>query len=300
MQGLVANIQKFSIHDGPGIRTTVFVKGCPLRCKWCSNPEAFNPYPEIMFRDKKCRESGKCIEICPEGAITMDRNNKIDGKRCTRCMECVEACKYGALEKVGVEMTPEEVVKVVEEDMPFYKSSNGGLTMCGGEPLMQADFTAEVFKLCKRKNIHTVLDTSGFAKPEDVEKVLKYTDLVLLDIKHMDPVVHKRWTGASNELILKNAELMAKRTEVRISLPLVKGVNDSEKNVKETVEFSASLGIRWIDVEPFHTIATAKYKSLGLENPYTDFVKFSDEEVEEIRGKIKSWGLRTTKGRAII
>ncbi|RLB35106.1 MAG: glycyl-radical enzyme activating protein [Deltaproteobacteria bacterium] len=298
MKGLVANIQKFSIHDGPGIRTTVFVKGCPLRCKWCDNPETWEPYPQIMFVPLKCHGCGKCAEVCPEGAISLDKEGRIDRERCTLCMQCVDACKYGALRKVGMEMTPEEVVNVVEEDRIFYTTSDGGMTISGGEPLAQPDFVSEIFRLCKMKGIHTALDTSGYAKPEAVEKVLRYVDLVLLDIKHMDPEEHKRWTGVSNELILKNAELMAQRREVRISLPLVKGVNTSERNLRETAEFAKALGIKAIDIEPLHKLAEQKYKFLGLESPFADLEKISDEEVEEIRELFHSYGLETTKGRA--
>ncbi|MBT9140848.1 MAG: Choline trimethylamine-lyase activating enzyme [Dehalococcoidia bacterium] len=228
----------------------------------------------------------------------MSKENKIDRQRCTLCMQCVEVCKHEALRKTGMEMTAEEVVRVAEEDMIFYRTSGGGVTISGGEPLMQPDFVAEVFRLCKRKAIPTALDTSGFAKPEDVEKVLKYVDLVLLDIKHMDPVEHNKWTGVSNELVLKNAELMAKKREVRISLPLVKGVNDSERNLEETVEFARSLGIKAVDIEPLHKLAEQKYKFLGLESPFGDLEKISDEEAEAVREKLASYRLETTIGRA--
>ena len=299
-KGLVANIQKFSIHDGPGIRTTFFLKGCPLRCRWCDNPETWEPYAQVMCIPVRCVECGKCVPVCPEGAISLSKESKviIDRQRCNSCLKCVEVCKYDALRMIGREMTPEEVLKVVMEDAVFYQTSGGGMTISGGEPLMQPDFVAEVFRLCKQEGIHTTLDTSGFAQPEAVEKVLEYVDLVLLDIKHMNPPEHVKWCGVSNELILKNAELMAKKREVRFSLPLVKGVNDSEKNLIETAEFAMSLGVKAIDVEPLHKLAAQKYKFIGLESPFSDLEKFSDDEVEKVRRIFESYGLETTKGRA--
>ena len=300
IKGLVANIQKFSTHDGPGIRTTVFVQHCPLRCRWCDNPETWESYAQVMCIPVRCVECGECVPVCPEGAISLSKESKIiiDRQRCNSCLKCVEVCKYDALRRTGMEMTPEEVLKVVGEDAIFYQTSGGGMTISGGEPLLQPDFVGEVFRLCKQEGIHTALDTSGFAQPEAVEKVLEYVDLVLLDIKHMDSVEHVKWCGVPNELILKNAELMVKECEVRISFPLVKGVNDSEKNLIETAEFARALGVKAIDVEPFHKLAAQKYKFLGIESPFNDLEKFSDEEVERVRRKFESYGLETTQGRA--
>ncbi len=297
-KGRLTNIQKFSIHDGPGIRTTVFFKGCLLRCRWCDNPETWEVFPQLMFIAIRCKECGKCLEVCPEGALSLSKETKIDRQRCTGCLRCVEVCKYDALQRIGMEMTAEEVVKVVEEDKMFYRTSGGGITISGGEPLSQPDFAAEILRLCKTKGIHTTLDTTGFAKLEDIEKVLDYVDLVLLDIKHTDPAEHKKWTGVSGEFIFKNAEFIAKKRETRLSLPLVKGVNNSERNLKATAELAISLGIKAIDVEPFHKLAEQKYRFLGLESPFHDFEKLSDEEVEEVRKKFHSYGLETSLGRA--
>ena len=300
IKGLVSNVQKFSIHDGPGIRTTIFVKGCPLRCRWCDNPETWESYSQVLCIPQRCVECGKCAPVCPQGAIILNKESKviIDRQRCNSCLKCVEVCKYGALRQTGVEMTAEEAVRVVMEDVMFYQTSGGGMTISGGEPLLQPDFVAEVFRLCKQEGLHTALDTSGFAQPEVVDKVLEYVDLVLLDIKHMNPLDHLKWCGVSNELIHENAKLMAKKREVRFSLPMVKGVNDSEKNLRETAEFAISLGVKAIDVEPLHKLASQKYKFLGLESPFDDLEKFSDEEVEKVRRIFESYGLKTTKGRA--
>ena len=300
VKGIITNIQRLTIHDGPGIRTTVFLKGCPLRCVWCDNPETWHEYPEIFFYDIRCVECGRCVKACPLGIVTMDKANKIDRAKCTLCMKCVEACLYGALQKVGEEVTAEYVVDEVAKDSLFYRNSGGGVTLSGGEPLYQPVFTAEIFKLCKEKFIHTTLDTSGYASREAVRQVLKYTDLVLFDIKHMDPEKHKKYTGVSNELILENAEFMADKVEIRIGIPLIPGFNDSEDNLKKTAEFAASIGVKWIDLMPIHKVGAQKYKFLGLEPPYSRWEKIPDEKVGEIRKLIESFGLRTTIGRSVL
>lgn len=296
---VITEIKRFATHDGPGIRTTVFIKGCPLRCQWCSNPETQKPYPEIYFIAKKCAECGRCTEVCPEDAVSMNKKQKIDRQKCTLCMLCVEACKYGALEKVGREMTPEEVAEKIAEDYPFYVNSGGGVTVSGGEPLYHPGFTSRLLEICHEKNISTALDTCGYAKPEDVERVIKHVDIVLLDLKHMSPREHEKWTGVSNELILKNAELMASRCNTRISLPLVSGVNDSEENIKRTIEFAASLGIKDIDIVPFHRLGESKYQFLGLKSPFSAFKKISDKKVSDAVRIAESYGLEATKGRSM-
>ena len=296
---LITKIERFSTYDGYGIRSTVFVKGCPLRCKWCSNPETQKPYPEIFFTAEKCKECGECVRVCPEQVVSMNKEHKIDRSRCTLCMECVESCRYGALQTSGLEVTPNEIAKVVAKDMPFYKRSNWGVTISGGEPLLQPHFTSELFRLCHEKGIHTCLDTSGYGAQEHIEQVLKYVDLVLLDIKCMDPVKHKQWTGLSNELILKNAKLMVNQCEVRISLPLVPGVSDDEENIRRTAEFAVSIGVECIDVLPFHRLGESKYEYMGLANPYTDFEERPDESINKVLEIVASYGLKPTKERSM-
>lgn len=294
--GIITEIKKFATHDGPGIRTTVFTKGCPLECKWCSNPETQSSETELYFISKRCKDYGECQKICPEAAIRMDKDNKINRKKCSLCMGCIELCPNGAFKKVGKEVTVMEVMTEIEKDMPFY-GSEGGITISGGEPFYQPEFTIDLLKKCRKKGISTVIDTSGYGKLEMVEEALKYTDLVLLDIKHMNPDKHKEGTKVSNEIILENAKRMAQKVKVRISLPLIPGFNNSKENIKETAGFVKSLGIEWIDINPLHTLGADKYKYLGLKSPYIEFKKISKEEIKEVIKIINSFGLKTTIGR---
>ena len=294
---VITEIKRFATHDGPGIRTTVFIKGCPLRCQWCSNPETQNPYPEIYFIAKKCQSCGRCQKVCPEDAIDLDKPDRIEREKCTRCMLCVDACRYEALERVGVQVTPEDVAKKVIEDSPFYAHSGGGITLSGGEPLTQPAFIARLFEFCHENNVSTVLDTCGYAKPEAVFQVLQHTSLVLLDIKSMSPEGHRRWTGVSNEIILENASLMASQTDVRISLPLIPGVNNSKENIEQTADFARSIGVKYIDVLPLHRLGCGKYKSLGIKWPLTNDVNVSDKEVQDAVERVEAKGLKVTKGR---
>jgi len=296
-KAVITEIKRFATHDGPGIRTTVFIKGCPLHCQWCSNPETQNHYPEIYFIAKKCQSCGRCQEVCPEDAITLDRPERIEREKCTRCMLCVDACRYEALERAGVEATAEEVAAKVIEDSPFYAHSGGGITLSGGEPLTQPAFSACLFEICHENNISTVLDTSGYAKPEAVLQVIQHTDLVLLDIKNMSPEEHRRWTGVSNEIILENAGLMASQTEVRISLPLVPGVNDSKENIEQTADFARSIGVKYIDVLPFHRLGHGKYQLLGLEWPFANYENVPDKKLQDAVRRLKAKRLKVSKGR---
>lgn len=294
--GVITEIKKFATHDGPGIRTTIFLKGCPLRCKWCSNPETQQPYSQLYYISKRCKGYGACQNTCPVDAISMDKDNKINREKCSLCMQCVEACPSGAFKKVGRELTTAEVMKEIIKDIPFYRDA-GGVTVSGGEPFFQPDFAIDLLKKCHKEGISTVIDTSGYANKEDVEEVLKYTDLILLDIKHLDPDKHKEGTGVSNEIILENAKRMAQKTKVRISLPLIPEFNDSREHLKEVADFVKSIGIEWIDINPLHTLGADKYKCLSLESPYVQFKPISNEKIKEAIEIMKSFDLKTTVGR---
>lgn len=298
MQGMVSEITSFSTHDGPGIRTSVFLKGCPLRCRWCSNPETWNPVFQLYFMERKCTGCKKCEKVCPVQAIGPASQGKDRIKRdlCTLCKSCLNTCLPGAYRISGTLYEAKDLFRKIRRDKPFF-GDDGGLTISGGEPLCQPEFVRELFSLCKEDGISTVLDTSGYGKWEDLENILPLTDLVLLDIKAMDNAVHQKWTGVSNQLILENAVRIAAKVPVRISLPLIPGVNDDKENLLKTAEFACKNGVEWMDINPFHALGAAKYESLGLESPYTQFRPMEKEEVEQAAELFRGYGLKVSVGR---
>ncbi len=284
--GIIFNIQKFSVHDGPGIRTTVFMKGCPLRCRWCSNAESMNPEPEIGIIIDNCNLCGKCADICSENAVTLDNDSIVfDRDRCTACGECVNVCAPEALTVYGKTVTVKDVFNEVKKDKSFFEGSNGGVTASGGEPLRQADFVASLFKMCREAGIGTCLDTCGYAPSEELEKVLHFTDYVLYDIKLIDSGLHKKYTGVSNELILHNAKIVTEsEAEMLCRIPLIKDVNDTANNISETARFLGTLGKDiGIELLPYHRLGTAKYKTLDRTYPGEALRTPTDEEVEAVR-----------------
>lgn len=301
MRGVITELKRFATHDGPGIRTTVFLKGCPLRCVWCSNPETFEMRPQLYFKPQMCNGCARCLDACPKRALSIEGGKlRVDRFSCDLCggaMQCVDRCYYGALERVGRVIEAKDVVDAVWRDHQFYATSGGGVTLSGGEPLHQPEFAEEILKLSKELGIHTALDTSAYAKPDIVERILEYVDLVLLSIKHMDPVKHKEYTGVSNEVILTNAKNMARKRLVRISLPLIPDHNDSEDNLRRTAEFAKSIGVNHIDIEPLHKLGEHKYHFLGLKSPYTNLRSPTNEEVLAARRLLEEYGLETTIGR---
>lgn len=294
--GLVTEIKKFATHDGPGIRTTVFLKGCPLKCTWCSNPETISPHSQFYFIAKRCKNYGGCVDVCPVGAINLDVASKIDRAKCTLCMQCVSVCPNGVFRQVGTYMSIGDVLGEIEKDTPFY-GEDGGMTLSGGEPLYQSGFALSLLKRCHEKDISTVLDTSGYASQEIVKQAMDYTDMVLLDLKHMDTEMHKQGTGVDNALILKNARFMAEKTLVRISLPLIPDYNDSKENLSATAQFALSLGVDHIDVNPLHILGTDKYTCLGLNPPYASLRGIEKHDVLRARDILEGVGLQVTIGR---
>ncbi|MFW6113761.1 MAG: glycyl-radical enzyme activating protein [Actinomycetota bacterium] len=298
LDGLVFNIQKYSIHDGPGIRTTVFMKGCSLACKWCSNPESVNPYQEIMTYDIRCIGCGKCAEVCPVGAIALtEEGREIDWDKCDNCLKCAEVCPAKAIECVGDRMTLDQVVKKVEQDRIFYDNSGGGMTVSGGEPLVQPEFVAELLRRCKTKGIHTALDTSGNVPWENVEMVLEHVDLVLFDIKHMDPEMHRKGTGAGNRNILENAGKVASRARTWIRIPLIPGYNDSESNISKVAEFASDIGAEKVSLLSYHDLGSSKYPKLGRVYQMEGTIPPDDDAVESVKEAIESHGLKVEVGR---
>ncbi|MFX0115395.1 MAG: glycyl-radical enzyme activating protein [Candidatus Hodarchaeota archaeon] len=271
---VIFNIQRFSVHDGPGIRTTVFLKGCPLRCKWCHNPESINPFLEIVYDQAKCVHCFKCNETCPEDALAQHSNGiHLERKRCINCGKCANICYSRALELIGSFMTVEEVMTEIQKDMPFYKNSGGGLTASGGEPLMQATFVADLFREAQEKSIHTTLDTTGYAKWAVLCQVLKHTDLILYDFKALDAGRHQKLTGVSNDLILKNLERLSRENRrIIVRIPIIPGYTfiDPENDAQNIAEYLQGLeSINRVDLLPFHHLAKQKYINLGREEAIT-------------------------------
>jgi len=271
-KGVVFNIQRYSIHDGPGIRTTVFLKGCPLSCLWCQNPESQSMKPEIFYNAERCVGCGRCITVCPVKAIEMgDAKVKTDRNVCTGCGLCVEACPEEARELMGKLMTVDEVVEEVMKDDIFYQRSGGGVTISGGEPFTQPGFSANILRLCRERNAHTAIETSGYAPWEIAERVLEYTDLVLFDLKHMDPKEHMKLTGVSNELIHENARRIwhERHIPLWIRVPVIPGYNDSVEHIDTLAGFVVN------ELSPFIQVHLLPYNRLGesktqqLEKPGT-------------------------------
>ncbi len=299
----LTNIQRYSINDGPGIRTTVFLKGCPLNCQWCHNPECINHLQEIFFTEAKCRRCGLCNANCPENAMYPPsegpQEKKINRERCTRCMKCVEVCPFGALSKAGYNLSLDEVLREVERDAMFYENSGGGVTISGGEPLFQPTFTEELLKRCKEELFHTAIESCGYARWKVIEGILDYLDLALYDIKHMDARRHLEGTGISNELILDNAQKIAARVPTRVRIPLIPGFNDSPENLEMTARFCRSLSkLEGVDILPFHSWAAPKYRKLEWEKGYVyaHVPDMKEEDAKRAEEIFKKHGFPTTIG----
>lgn len=266
-KGIIFDIQRFSIHDGPGIRTTVFFKGCPLRCLWCQNPEGLIKEQEMVFTLRKCIGCRHCIEVCPEGAITeQDGGRSIDRSLCSLCGECVKVCPSTALEISGRWMVVSEVMEEIEKDMSFYKTSGGGVTLSGGEPTFQPQFCIALLKNCQLMGIHTALDTCAYQKWDVLDEVLNHVDLVLYDIKHIDDTKHKQFTGVSSKPMLDNIRRIdSKEIPVIVRIPIIPGFTDSEDNIEAIVRFVANLkNVIQIDLLPYHGLEKSKYEKLEL------------------------------------
>jgi len=274
MKALIFDIKRFAIHDGPGIRTTVFFKGCPLRCPWCHNPEGISTGREIMIRKERCILCGDCVSVCPEGALSIEGDTLIvDRKKCNYCGECEEACPSNAIEIVGKEYELGELLGEIESDRAFFERSGGGVTLSGGEPLLQCEFASALLKECKERGIHTTLDTSGFTSKSCMERVVEYTDLLLYDLKTLDSGKHKEFTGVPNDLIIENLKIVAEKgKEVIVRIPVIAGFNDGEDEALRIAKLLSTMkSIRKVSLLKYHSAWIEKFKSLGKEyDPYTE------------------------------
>ncbi len=265
MTGRVFNIQKFCINDGPGIRTTVFFKGCPLRCKWCHNPESNRISPELLFSSDKCVLCRKCETVCENGAHIFSPLHTIERSLCALCGNCVKICPADAFEIAGKEVTADEVIKAVLTDKEFFEDSGGGLTLSGGEPFMQFDFLAEVLRKAKENSLHTCVETCGFCDEEKLIEASEYIDIFLFDYKLTDNTLHKEYTGVGNEKILSNLLALDKNgSAIILRCPIIPGVNDTDEHFKGIADTANSLcNIMRIEIAPYHELGISKSMRLG-------------------------------------
>lgn len=299
---LVTNIQGFSIHDGPGIRTVVFFKGCSLECRWCANPECISPRPETGFVKSLCTKCGKCAEACPQAAITHKAGKlpEIDRNACTGCGTCCSVCSYSALVLYGKPMTADEIFDIVSRDRMFYESSGGGVTVSGGEALLQPQMVQEIFKKCRNAGIHTCIETSGCAPEANLKLVLPFTDNLLYDLKLMDKTKHKQFTGQPNDLLISNARMAAESgVEMIFRIPLIPGVNDDQKNIDETAEFLRKMraASRRIEIMPYHRLGKGKYDSLGKNYTMDGLVPPAQEQIDMVKKAFENKGITCTVSR---
>ncbi|MDI6809434.1 MAG: glycyl-radical enzyme activating protein [Candidatus Eisenbacteria bacterium] len=299
LKGTLFDIRRYSIHDGPGIRTTVFFKGCPLSCWWCDNPESLAPTVELIFRKNRCIRCEACLTVCEQGAIAWNGAGPVtDVMKCARCGSCALVCYADARECVGRDLTVDEVMAEVRRDAAFYDESGGGVTLSGGEPLQQPDFALTLLQACRGDGIHTALDTSGFAPWEVMDRIRPYADLFLYDLKLVDEIKHRKFTGMSNDLILKNLRALSQcGHNIVVRVPVVPGINDDEENMRQIRDFLAALPhLDGINLLPYHNLGVDKYVRLNHIYRLPDTHSPSTARIGDIARLLTSAGLTVRIG----
>lgn len=295
MNGLIFNIQKFCINDGPGIRTTVFFKGCPLRCKWCHNPESNRISHDLLFSADKCILCRKCEAVCEQGVHIFEKKHILDRTVCVACKRCESICPVNALEIAGKGMSIQEILKTVLSDKEFFEDSGGGLTLSGGEPFLQYEFMLELLKKAKENSLHTCVETCGFTDREKLLEASQYVDIFLFDYKHSDSVLHKQYTGAENEKILNNLKLLnEKGCKIILRCPIIPDVNDTQEHFRAIGELADSLkNIIGIEIAPYHELGISKGERLGKK--INSFTVPEKEDVLRYIEEIKKYTYKSVK-----
>jgi len=299
MTGLIFNVQRFSVNDGPGIRTTIFFKGCPLHCLWCHNPESLSSVREVALRADRCIQCGDCLTACKNGASYRENGlYAIHRERCLQCGECVDVCVADARALIGREMTVEEVMKEIRRDTSFFNQSAGGATFSGGEPLLQHEFLLVLLKACRWEGIHTTIDTSGFTSSAILRPIAENTDLFYYDLKSFDDAKHCELTGVSNQIVLQNLKLLAAwNMKVIVRIPLIPSLNDDEENIRALGAFIASLQtIQEIHLLPYHRSGIDKYQRIGLEYTLASLAVPGQETLQSAERMLKHYVPHVTIG----
>lgn len=296
-QAMIFNVQKYSLYDGPGIRTIVFFKGCPLSCQWCANPEGLERKFQVMYKESVCSDCRACVEVCPMGIHYMDENDHHQVRRdiaCNGCRACVDVCPMAALNITGEIKTISELMEVIHEDDAFYEQSGGGVTLSGGECTAQPEAALALLKACRADGINTAVETCGHSLMDRLMQMAEYINLFLFDLKHMDPVRHNELTGISNEKILENLqEVLKAGYQVQIRMPMLKMINDSYEEIKQIIDFLLPYkeypNFLGIDLLPYHKLGVNKYGQLGMDYPVEGDPSLSETDLDRIEGWIKEY-----------
>lgn len=297
-KAVVCEIEKYATHDGPGIRTVVFLKGCPLKCIWCANPETQRKEIDIYYNENKCVKCKRCINSCNNNAIIF-KNNKvvINRNKCILCGECIKTCLMSALNFVGKERDVKEVFDEVYKDNIFYKQSGGGVTISGGEVLMNSNFVLELLNMCKENYINTAIETSGFGDFNDLKNIANLCDTVMFDIKSTDDNMHKKFTGASNKIILDNLKKLSKiHHNIIIRIPVITGLNDNEENISKTADIAIENDIKEIHLLPYHSLGKDKYRQLQRDYKLKELKNLNEIDIEHLKNIVQNKGLKCVIG----
>lgn len=302
VQGLLLDIDRFASHDGPGIRTTVFLKGCPLSCVWCHSPESRRSQSELLYQRARCTACGLCVDECPQQALALGQQDGnalavLDRTLCDACGRCVNVCYPGALKMAGRNVTVGEVVAQVEKDLPYFRSSQGGVTLSGGEPTRQAQFAYHFLRACRERDIHTAMETTGYAQWSTLAPLAEVTDLFLYDIKFVDDEAHRRYVGVPNRVILENLQrLAAAGSEIHVRVPCIAGINDSAEQIEAVARTVSAIGLSQIVLLPYNAAAGAKYEWLDWDYDLGQIEPQSEATMEELAAVCRGYGLNVQIG----